>query len=73
MDINSKSQALSLAISLATINNGNYEMKIDLNRADEIFKFICDRLPDLPVFAKSSLDDACKILTEKIAEIKVGE
>lgn len=65
MEINSKSQALAVAMTIATTGK-HPEIEIDFKRADKIYKFICRRLPDLPTVPKSSFDDLISAKMTKV-------
>lgn len=66
-ELNSKSQAIKYAISIAMNTDKNGKLTVDLVLATGIYNFITERI-DLPDLPKDTLTETCAPLLEVIKQ-----
>lgn len=74
LELTSKAKALAFALE-NSVTVKDEERFIDLERADQIFNFICERIQDLPSIDKNPMEESFSSLGHILSELlaKAGD
>ena len=68
LELTSKAKALAFALE-NSVTVKDEESSIDLERADQIFNFICERIQDLPSIDKNPMEESLSSLGHTLSEM----